>query len=524
MAEYAAFSVIADAYLADTRHLTTEEHGAYLLLLFEASRRPGCDLPDDDALLARLAGLPMERWLQVKATVMAFWTRDGRRRTFAHRHLLAGRAYLAKKSLSQREKALTRWRKTKKEDAAALPRHCRGIAAEGRSGAASPRPDTGSTATLWNETENDHAAALSPQCSGSASEGPSVIANTRSKTDATATLWNYAEKDHAAAMPRHCRGIAAEGRPDAPRTPSGTDAAASHCNETEKEDAAALLLQCGDDAAEGRPAITNPRSKADSGATCCNGTKKDHAAAMPRHCRGIGIAAGARNGACRTPSETDAAATHWKDTEKYHAAALPQKCGDIGAATGARPDANDAPTDADADANLWNETEKDDAAAFLRQCGGDAHLYNTYTYMSSQHLRASNSVMSVQHLRASHSSCAYGSNADVSLPPKSAPGPTRFAEFWEVYPHRDGKRGRKPAEAKYAAAVRRGVPEQTIIDGAIRARSDPRVIRGFARDPATWLNQMGWEDEPPDPAARPPARPPVFVPKFDLDKFQEPDP
>jgi uncharacterized protein YdaU (DUF1376 family) len=71
----------------------------------------------------------------------------------------------------------------------------------------------------------------------------------------------------------------------------------------------------------------------------------------------------------------------------------------------------------------------------------------------------------------------------------------RFAEFWAAYPHRDGKRGRKTAEAKYRAAVKRGIAEQTIIDGAKRAHADPRVKAGYARDPTTWLNQAGWDDE-----------------------------
>jgi hypothetical protein len=77
-----------------------------------------------------------------------------------------------------------------------------------------------------------------------------------------------------------------------------------------------------------------------------------------------------------------------------------------------------------------------------------------------------------------------------------SPRPTRFDEFWNVYPHRGGaKKGRKPAEAKYASAVRAGVSEQEIIDGAKRAKMDRRVRSGFARDPTTWLNQAGWEDE-----------------------------
>lgn len=84
----------------------------------------------------------------------------------------------------------------------------------------------------------------------------------------------------------------------------------------------------------------------------------------------------------------------------------------------------------------------------------------------------------------------------------AAPQPVRFDEFWDAYPHRGGvKRGKKPSQAKYAAAVRAGVPEQTIIDGANRARGDPNVQRGYARDPATWLNQAGWEDEIAEPTA-----------------------
>ncbi len=73
--------------------------------------------------------------------------------------------------------------------------------------------------------------------------------------------------------------------------------------------------------------------------------------------------------------------------------------------------------------------------------------------------------------------------------------PARFDEFWEVYPHRAGKKGRAPAEQAYRRALSRGTSEQEIIDGARRERGRPEVIRGFARDPRTWLTQMGWQDE-----------------------------
>lgn len=76
------------------------------------------------------------------------------------------------------------------------------------------------------------------------------------------------------------------------------------------------------------------------------------------------------------------------------------------------------------------------------------------------------------------------------------PRVSRFAEFWEVYPHRNGtKKGRKPAEAKYRDAVKRGVAEETIIAGARAAGNHPDVLRGYSRDPTTWLNQAGWDDQ-----------------------------
>lgn len=64
MAEYPYMPLFVDAYLADTTHLSTTEHGAYMLLLMAAWRRPGCDLPDDDVKLAKIAKQPLTNWLR----------------------------------------------------------------------------------------------------------------------------------------------------------------------------------------------------------------------------------------------------------------------------------------------------------------------------------------------------------------------------------------------------------------------------------------------------------------------------
>lgn len=74
MAEFPALPVFTDAYLADTRHLTTEEHGAYLLLLMCAWRTRGCRLRDDDRLLARIAGVGLARWRRLKPVLIDFFT------------------------------------------------------------------------------------------------------------------------------------------------------------------------------------------------------------------------------------------------------------------------------------------------------------------------------------------------------------------------------------------------------------------------------------------------------------------
>ena len=64
-------------YLADTMHLTGQEHGAYLLLLMH-SWRTG-PLPDDDRLLAAIARTDAGAWRRMAPTIRGFFeAEDGK--------------------------------------------------------------------------------------------------------------------------------------------------------------------------------------------------------------------------------------------------------------------------------------------------------------------------------------------------------------------------------------------------------------------------------------------------------------
>lgn len=65
---------IAD-YLADTTRLTTEQHGAYLLLIMDYWRNG--PLPDDDGALANITRLPAAQWKKHRATLARLFDVDG---------------------------------------------------------------------------------------------------------------------------------------------------------------------------------------------------------------------------------------------------------------------------------------------------------------------------------------------------------------------------------------------------------------------------------------------------------------
>ncbi len=64
--------LVVEKYLGDTTHLTTLQHGAYLLLLLHYWRRGGA-LPDNDARLAATAKLSLAEWKKHRAVLAEFF-------------------------------------------------------------------------------------------------------------------------------------------------------------------------------------------------------------------------------------------------------------------------------------------------------------------------------------------------------------------------------------------------------------------------------------------------------------------
>lgn len=129
MAEYPAIPLWTDAYLADTVHLSLEEHGAYLKLLMVAWRTGECRLPDNDRRLATMLGIPLARWQKkLRPALEPFWTvADG---WWTQKRLQKEREFVANQSEKQRQRILQRWHpKPRKNhgsgDTAEIPRKYR---------------------------------------------------------------------------------------------------------------------------------------------------------------------------------------------------------------------------------------------------------------------------------------------------------------------------------------------------------------------------------------------------------------
>jgi uncharacterized protein YdaU (DUF1376 family) len=99
---------VAD-YLSDAAHLSTIEHGAYLLLIMTYWQR-GEPLPDDDKKLARICKLTSSQWRRVKPTILEFFETDNDNAVGQLRHSRIERelSNVRAKSLKKRKGGLAR--------------------------------------------------------------------------------------------------------------------------------------------------------------------------------------------------------------------------------------------------------------------------------------------------------------------------------------------------------------------------------------------------------------------------------
>lgn len=76
MSERPFMQLYVSDFVGDTLHLSTEQVGAYLLLLM-AMWNAGGSLPNDEVKLARVARMSVKKWRAVAADLLAYFTVDG---------------------------------------------------------------------------------------------------------------------------------------------------------------------------------------------------------------------------------------------------------------------------------------------------------------------------------------------------------------------------------------------------------------------------------------------------------------
>lgn len=111
MAKYPYLPLFTDAYLGDTTHLTTIEHGAYLLLLITMWRTADKKLPDDDKKMMRFCKLTSPQWKRIKPIISEFFDIDGG--FWTQGRLTDEASFIRRHSELQSNRVKARWLKTK---------------------------------------------------------------------------------------------------------------------------------------------------------------------------------------------------------------------------------------------------------------------------------------------------------------------------------------------------------------------------------------------------------------------------
>ena len=112
MASYPSLPLWTDAYMADTGHLSFEEHGVYMMLLMTIWRSPNCRIPNDMKWIQRrLRASQTEMDMIVEPIVKEFFDTSGN--WITQKRLKQEYNYVSARSKSQSDRAKLRWQKEK---------------------------------------------------------------------------------------------------------------------------------------------------------------------------------------------------------------------------------------------------------------------------------------------------------------------------------------------------------------------------------------------------------------------------
>lgn len=115
--------LLVDAYLGDTQYLTTEQHGAYLLLLMTMWKRDGV-LPNSDERLQQITRLAPARWKACRPVLMEFFTVSADGETISQKRLTAelqrAKAHSDAKAEAGARGAAKRWQKQSSANGTAI--------------------------------------------------------------------------------------------------------------------------------------------------------------------------------------------------------------------------------------------------------------------------------------------------------------------------------------------------------------------------------------------------------------------
>jgi uncharacterized protein YdaU (DUF1376 family) len=148
-------------YLAETSRLTTEQHGAYMLLIMDYWRNG--PPPDDPQVLAQIARLTLDAWSNAQAMLKhIFSIEDG---VWRHKRidaeLLAAKENHGKAQVKAKAAADARWGKSAKNAPSNAPSNAQAMLEECPSPSPSPIPITSKTKSKAKATPPASLAMLS---------------------------------------------------------------------------------------------------------------------------------------------------------------------------------------------------------------------------------------------------------------------------------------------------------------------------------------------------------------------------